>query len=200
MGKYSIGFASWNCIRCFNRRHFQTLVGTPPNLSFARIISIIFPEIPEISFADWFIFLHCLFQLFFFLFCLVALVGNLQAKIQVEKNLADKIFKEEYTILGKAKNPEERIVFILFIILALLWIFRKGLVIDEFSIPGWSFVVLKTPAYINDGTVAIFYWSAIVHYSFQIKKKEKRDYGLGKLQIKLPWHIVLLFRWWVCIG
>ncbi|WP_203532551.1 SLC13 family permease [Draconibacterium halophilum] len=33
-----------------------TLVGTPPNLSFARIVNIIFPEMTEISFADWFIF------------------------------------------------------------------------------------------------------------------------------------------------
>lgn len=34
----------------------STLVGTPPNLSFARIVNIIFPEMTEISFADWFIF------------------------------------------------------------------------------------------------------------------------------------------------
>src|SRR5210317_192961 len=33
-----------------------TLVGTPPNLSFARIANIIFPEMPEITFADWLIF------------------------------------------------------------------------------------------------------------------------------------------------
>ena len=33
-----------------------TLVGTPPNLSFARIANIIFPAMPEISFADWLIF------------------------------------------------------------------------------------------------------------------------------------------------
>ena len=34
----------------------STLVGTPPNLSFAQIVNIIFPEMTEISFADWFIF------------------------------------------------------------------------------------------------------------------------------------------------
>lgn len=33
-----------------------TLVGTPPNLSFARIFQIMFPEAPEVSFASWFIF------------------------------------------------------------------------------------------------------------------------------------------------
>ncbi|MBT7826580.1 MAG: SLC13/DASS family transporter, partial [Bacteroidetes bacterium] len=33
-----------------------TLVGTPPNLSFVRIFSIIFPQAPEISFAQWLLF------------------------------------------------------------------------------------------------------------------------------------------------
>jgi len=33
-----------------------TLVGTPPNLSFARIFNITFPDGPEISFSQWFIF------------------------------------------------------------------------------------------------------------------------------------------------
>ena len=33
-----------------------TLVGTPPNLSFVRILKIQFPDAPDISFATWFIF------------------------------------------------------------------------------------------------------------------------------------------------
>ena len=33
-----------------------TLVGTPPNLSFARIFQIYFPMAPEISFTQWFLF------------------------------------------------------------------------------------------------------------------------------------------------
>ena len=33
-----------------------TLVGTPPNLSFARIFHIYFPELPEVSFYKWLIF------------------------------------------------------------------------------------------------------------------------------------------------
>ena len=32
----------------------STLVGTPPNLSFARIFAIYFPNAPDISFASWF--------------------------------------------------------------------------------------------------------------------------------------------------
>ena len=33
-----------------------TLIGTPPNLSFARILTITFPDAPEISFAAWMVF------------------------------------------------------------------------------------------------------------------------------------------------
>jgi len=33
-----------------------TLIGTPPNLSFSRIFKIYFPNAPEISFANWFVF------------------------------------------------------------------------------------------------------------------------------------------------
>ena len=33
-----------------------TLIGTPPNLAFVRILSIVFPAAPEISFARWFFF------------------------------------------------------------------------------------------------------------------------------------------------
>jgi len=33
-----------------------TLIGTPPNLSFVRILGIVFPAAPEISFAAWFLF------------------------------------------------------------------------------------------------------------------------------------------------
>ena len=33
-----------------------TLIGTPPNLSFSRILAITFPDAPEISFAQWMLF------------------------------------------------------------------------------------------------------------------------------------------------
>ena len=43
-----------------------TLVGTPPNLSFVRISSIIFPKMPEVSFADWFLFAMPITLILFF--------------------------------------------------------------------------------------------------------------------------------------
>ncbi len=186
MGKYSIGLLL-GIAYAASIGGISTLVGTPPNLSFARIISIIFPEIPEISFADWFIFaLPISIILFLFAWLLLLVIYKPRTKW---KKLSRQDFKEEYTILGKAK-PEERIVFILFIILALLWIFRKGLVIDEFSIPGWS-SLFKTPAYINDGTVAIFI--GLLLFIIPSKSKKGKRIMDWKTANKLPWHIVLLF-------
>ena len=46
-------------------------------------------------------------------------------------------FRREYQRLGKPKQ-EEKIVLILFIMLALLWIFRAGFNIQSFVVPGWS--------------------------------------------------------------
>ena len=43
-----------------------TLVGTPPNLSFARIFYIYFPNAPEISFATWFFYAFPISLILFF--------------------------------------------------------------------------------------------------------------------------------------
>src|SRR5210317_1161356 len=55
MGRYSIGLLLGIAYSA-SIGGIATLVGTPPNLSFARIVSIIFPGMAEISFGDWFLF------------------------------------------------------------------------------------------------------------------------------------------------
>jgi len=151
MGRYSIGLLLGIAYSA-SIGGISTLVGTPPNLSFARIVNIIFPEMPEISFADWFIFA---IPVTILLFVAAWLLLHLMYKPKSSwENIQLNDFKKEYDALGKAKI-EEKIVFVLFIILAFLWIFRSGFNIQSFVIPGWS-QLFKTPSYINDGTVAIF--------------------------------------------
>jgi sodium-dependent dicarboxylate transporter 2/3/5 len=55
MGKYATGLLLGVAYSA-SIGGIATLVGTPPNLSFARIFQIMFPEAPEISFASWFSF------------------------------------------------------------------------------------------------------------------------------------------------
>ena len=164
-----------------------TLVGTPPNLSFARIVNIIFPEMNEISFANWFLFAAPVTVLLFIVAWM--LLYFMYRPKESWENLQLNDFRKEYQALGKPK-PEEKIVFTLFVILAFLWIFRSGFNIQSFVIPGWS-GLFKNSSFINDGTVAIF----IALLLFMIPSKTDKGERIMNWETakKIPWGIVLLF-------
>ncbi|MCD4792212.1 MAG: SLC13 family permease [Bacteroidales bacterium] len=164
-----------------------TLIGTPPNLSFSRIFAIMFPAAPEITFSQWFVF--ALPVSLFMLFAAWAVL-YLIYKTSSKSIIAGKdIFRQQYKELGKA-SFEEKIVFTAFITLALLWIFRSGITIESFEIPGWS-SLFDNPKYINDGTVAVI--TAVILFVIPARSKPGTRI-LEKDSIrKLPWHIVLLF-------
>jgi solute carrier family 13 (sodium-dependent dicarboxylate transporter), member 2/3/5 len=163
-----------------------TLVGTPPNLSLVRIYQIMFPNGEEITFGNWFLFAFplavCLFISAFF--CLYFFYRPKEKM----PYLPNTFFKERYKALGKT-SWEEKIVFLLFVILIFLWIFRKSMMIGNFKTPGWS-DGLANGNYINDGTVAIFI--ALLLFIIPSAKKNEAliDWEVAK---KIPWHIVLLF-------
>jgi len=165
----------------------STLVGTPPNLSFARIASIIFPAMEEISFADWFLFAFPASVVMLFISWILLYLLFRPKKRWEDMHIEG--FRKEYDALGPA-GSEEKIVLTLFILLALLWIFRSGFDIQSFRIPGWS-GLLNTPDYINDGTVAIF----IAILLFIIPSKSTRGERIMNWETagKIPWGIVLLF-------
>ncbi len=129
-----------------------TLVGTPPNLSFLRIFEIIFPNAPEISFGQWITFAFPITVLMF-TFTLFFLYAIFKPKEKL-KTLHKSFFKDKYKALGKFSLEQKRVL-ILFIILAFLWVFRKGINLGFMTTPGWS-SLFKKPNFINDGTVAIF--------------------------------------------
>ena len=164
-----------------------TLVGTPPNLSFARIANIIFPAMPEISFADWLIFAIWITVLVFIAAWL--LLFFMYKPKQPWEGVDREEFKKEYQLLGKAK-PEEKIIFVLFVTMALLWVFRSGFHIGFVNIPGWSQLFDK-PAYINDGTVAILI--AVILFIIPSKTRKGERLMNWETANRLPWHIVILF-------
>ena len=162
-----------------------TLVGTPPNLSFVRIYEIMFPNGQEITFGNWLVFaLPITVVLFVFTLFYLYVLSRPGKKQQLPRSF----FKERYKALGKP-SPEEKKIFILFIVLIFLWTFRKSIVIGNVEIPGWS-MLLNTPAYINDGTVAVF----IAFLLFIIPaSKKNRALVSWRITRSIPWHIVLLF-------
>ncbi|NNK98567.1 MAG: SLC13/DASS family transporter [Xanthomonadales bacterium] len=164
-----------------------TLVGTPPNLSFARIANIIFPSMPEISFADWLIFAIWISALMFIAAWILLFL--MYRPKQAWDGVNRKEFRKEYQLLGPAK-PEEKIVFVLFVTMAFLWIFRSGFHIGFVNIPGWS-QLFANPGYINDGTVAIFI--SIILFIIPSKSRKGERLMNWRTANKLPWHIVILF-------
>lgn len=165
-----------------------TLVGTPPNPIFVKVLDIIFPKAPEISFSSWFLFAFPLSIIIF----VVAWV-YLYSLYKPGEGSAQKIdagsFMEQYRQLGKP-GYEERIILIDFILMAILWMTRSGITIGTFSFHGWANLFSK-PQYFNDGTVAILMGTLL----YFIPSKSEKDTFLMNWETskKLPWDIVLLF-------
>lgn len=166
-----------------------TLIGTPPNPIFAQIYLINFPNNPEISFSQWMLFalplsiimFTIMYTLLYFLFV------KGQSKIWQGNQNVD--FDKEYRQLGKA-SYEEKIVFIIFISTAVLWMTRSALNIGNFHFAGWA-SLLDYPKYLNDGTVAI---SMSLLLFLIPSKKNKGEVLMDWNTVKnMPWGIILLF-------
>jgi len=166
-----------------------TLVGTPPNLSFARIFQITFPNADPITFGTWFIMglPISIIMLFVVWLILTKIFFRVPANLTVDKSIINKEYKE----LGPI-SFEEKSVLIIFSLTAILWVFRKKLTIGFLSIPGWS-QLLPISSLIDDATVAIF--MAMLMFLIPTQNKEtKHSTIMGPDVIKkLPWNIVLLF-------
>lgn len=163
-----------------------TLVGTPPNLSFSRIFHIYFPLAPEISFAAWMMFalpVSVLMAAFIWIFLYFRFRPSKAEWTEIDKNT----FTNQLKALGKSSR-EERIIFVVFILLAFLWIFRSDLDLGEFSIPGWAGLFPESK-FINDGSIAIF----MAVLLFLIPSKKGGTLLDWPTASKLPWNILLLF-------
>lgn len=163
-----------------------TLIGTPPNLAFSKIFALNFPNAPEISFSKWFVFA---LPVSFVMLISVWFILYYKFKPSVTDEITDNtIFKDQYKQLGKT-TYEEKVVFIAFLVLAFLWIFRNGFNFG-FYIPGWA-SLFNHPEYLNDGTVAVFV--AAVLFLIPSKSEKNKRILDNKVFAKLPWHIIILF-------
>ncbi len=165
----------------------STLVGSPTNLVCPRILTLLYPGAPEISFTSWMVFALPISAI---MLVVVWLVIYLIFRPRKKWEHLDKDhFRKAYKALGKA-SQEERIVFALFLVMAFLWITRTGISFNSFTIPGWA-SIFKVPSYINDGTVAIFV--SIILFLVPAPSRKGARIMDWKTAAKLPWNIVLLF-------
>ncbi|GAB4315981.1 MAG: SLC13 family permease [Candidatus Zixiibacteriota bacterium] len=164
-----------------------TLIGTPPNLSFTRIFAIYFPAAPDITFAQWLAFglplAVVLLSIAWGVLTLLFVRGKDSQVIGID------VFRSEYQTLGPMKF-EQRMVLVLFVIMALSWIFRRDIAVGSFTIPGWS-SLFPVPDFIDDGTIAI----GIAVLLFLIPSRAQVGERLMNWTTasRLHWGIVLLF-------
>lgn len=166
-----------------------TLIGTPPNLAFVKILTILYPEAPQISFGTWM--LLCIpitmMLLVFTYFLLTRFLFKSDKNISIEKNL----ITDEYQKLGKI-SFDERAVGITFSFAVLLWVFRTDLNLGFIVIKGWS-ALLSNPDFIDDGIIAVTMASTL----FFIPSRDAGQKRSGILDShvfnKIPWSIILLF-------
>ncbi len=166
-----------------------TLVGTPPNLSFVRIFAITFPEAPEIEFGQWIVMAAPVGLIL--LVVAWTLITRVFFRVPREFQVDRTIVEKERAALGRA-GFEERCVFIVFVLTAFLWVFRKDLNLGSLSIPGWS-RLLPHPGMIDDGTVALAMALLLFFIPTRSPGAKCRTVMGPDVAKRLPWHIVLLF-------
>jgi len=166
-----------------------TLIGTPPNLAFTRIFSISFPNAPEIGFAQWILFgLPCSAIFLTIAWGVLTLFFARRPK-KTTTTTGHEPFKEELRRMGRT-SYEERVVLVLFVLLAVLWMTRQSITVGAVTIPGWS-TIFAAPDFIDDGTVAI----AVALLMFLIPSRSKSGERLmdWETATRLHWGIVILF-------
>jgi sodium-dependent dicarboxylate transporter 2/3/5 len=161
-----------------------TLIGTPPNLSFARILEMLFPGAEAVTFASWFLFALPLSTVM--LLCAWLLLTRVFRDAPWKREPGTDLFNAAYRKLGKLRY-EEGVVLLLFTLMVLLWVFRQDIVIGSLTIPGWS-AILLTPQYVDDGTVAILIALAL----FVIPSRAVR----GRL---IDWHTASQLQWGIVL-
>ena len=176
-----------------------TLVGTPPNLTFARIHEALFPEAPAIAFGQWLVMALPVGSVML----AVAWVLITQVFYRAGANVA--VGREAVAAQRAQLGPmtyEEKAVLAVFGATALLWVFRVDLNLGPLTVPGWG-NLLPWPRLVDDGTVAIAMASLLFFIPARrnseadeeapIEKPPRRPRLMGvEVLPRLPWGVVLL--------
>jgi sodium-dependent dicarboxylate transporter 2/3/5 len=165
-----------------------TLIGTPPNVVFTGILKSTFPESPAVSFVQWMLFAIPLVVVFLPLawFYLVAIAAPVPKSLPADHTT---VLATELSQMGPL-SAQERYVLTIFILTALLWIFRVDIDLGYFHVPGWA-NLLGLTGHVQDSTVAI----CMALVTFLIPDANRNN---GKLMSwdcvqEIPWGILLLF-------
>jgi len=165
----------------------MTLVGTAPNLVFARFYQIISGE--SVGFAQWmFVALPVGVSMLAVLFIMISVTylrglpysSELKQLVVTEKKQLGRLCYEEFMVL------------IVFSCTAILWVTRKGFDIGGFEYLGWGYYLSKQQL-IDDGSVAIAMATLLFFIPARDASQNKTTLLDKKVFSEIPWSIVLLF-------
>jgi sodium-dependent dicarboxylate transporter 2/3/5 len=175
-----------------------TPIGTPPNIVFAGFYKELFPDNPEISFFKWMTMAFPIVLIFIPITWMYLCYFVSPFPMNQIEGGESGIIQKEIDALGLMSRAE-KIVATIFCLTALLWIFRRPIVIGDFILPGWS-NIFENPKYLHDSTVAIA--MGILLLVFPVNGTKGIDLN-GKtewfaldwktVQAKTPWGILILF-------
>lgn len=166
-----------------------TLIGTPPNLVFAGVLSNLYPDAPEIGFVQWMM-IGIPLVIVFVPITWLYLVKYF--KISGTFAGSREVIDGELKSLGSMTTHETRVL-VIFVLTALAWIFRRDFVFDSFVVPGWA-SLLGIDAYVHDATVAVL--AAVL--LFIIPAGTKTEDGQRGARL-LTWKAAETVPWWIIL-
>ncbi|MFQ5715563.1 MAG: SLC13 family permease, partial [Nitrospinales bacterium] len=177
-----------------------TLIGTAPNILLAGMYKNLFPDAAEIGFVQWMTVgmpVVVLFLPMVWLYLCRAVPSFPLASIQFAGDAPD-VIRGELRALGTMSRAEKYIA-VVFLITALLWIFRKPIPLGAATLPGWS-ALFPRPELLHDATVAMA--MGILLFILPLSFREGVPLNGGReffvldwktAEKKVPWGILFLF-------
>lgn len=164
-----------------------TPVGTPPNMYFFKAYKEAFPENHDLNFLSW--------AAIGFPLSFIFLIGTffVLSKYYFDKTLKIKLtkdyFKTSYTSLGKT-SYEEKWVFGIFVVCAILWFTRADVDLGNFKYRGWGHF-FKEAKFIDDSIVAVA--AALLLFLVPSKKNKQEALLTWDDAKKIRYDIILMF-------
>lgn len=171
-----------------NMGGMATLVGTPPNLAFARLFVQLFPAAPEVTFFEW--------MLIGLPFSIVFLVSGWWLLTRVVMRLPREELLGGRTVIAGLREKlgplrrDEALCGAVFAATALLWMTGSGLRIGDTTLPGWR-ELLGLTGFVDDALVAV----AMAILLFLLPSQDRPGKALLEWSMTrdVPWGILLLF-------
>lgn len=187
-----------------------TIIGTPTNNQAVGIYDDLFPDAPRISVAQWMVACIPIGAVYIAVTWFI-LTRRLPDTTEHDQSLREEL-RDRLKKLGAATVAERRMLAV-FVLTALLWVFRKPLVIGATTLlPGWSEIsaswfgmlgmstegqaqAAKAGSFVNDSTVSMLMAVLLFCIPSGTNDDSGRSVALMNWSTasKLPWDIMLLF-------